>query len=152
MKISLLFLISILLFGCSSTKIKNVKTYTTYISQEYLKLIDFHGHDIVAMLIDNQWYYIQKDGKAMPVMKDSKGRADAFKEGLARTKINGKVGFFNRNLEMVIEPFYDFAFPFHNGIAEICVGCKETDDGNNNMMLDGGEWKRINRTGLIVEE
>ena len=61
------------------------------------------------------------------------------------------IGFFNNNLDIVLAPLYDFAFPFYVGVAEICVGCKEIEDSDYNM-LDGGEWKRINRTGLILEE
>jgi hypothetical protein len=52
---------------------------------------------------------------------------------------------------MILPPFYDYAFPFHDGIAEICVGCKEDmEDGYS--ILNGGEWKRIDRTGLLIEE
>jgi hypothetical protein len=153
MKFSLLFLIILVFFinGCSSTKIKDKRDYATYFNQKYIKMLDFQGHDLVATNVNNQWYYVRKDGKAMPVMSDDRGSADKFKEGLARTKINGKIGFFNRDLDMVIEPFYDFAFPFHKGISDICVGCKEVKD-ENIKMLDGGDWKRINRSGLIIEE
>ncbi len=153
MKFSSLFLILLAFFisGCSSIQIKNKKDYATYLNLKYIKRLDFKGHNLVATNIDNQWYFVRKDGKAMPVISDDKGKPDKFKEGLARTKINGKIGFFNRDLDMVIEPFYDFAFPFHKGISDICVGCKEIKD-EGIKMLDGGEWKRINRSGLIIEE
>ncbi len=153
MKFSLLFLIFLffLINGCSSTQIKDKKDYAVYFSPKYIEKLDFRGDDLVATDIDNQWYFVRTDGKAMPVMSDDKGNPDKFKEGLARIKINGKIGFFNRDLDMVIEPFYDYAFPFHKGISDICVGCKEVQD-NGIRILDGGEWKRINRTGLIIEE
>jgi len=76
--------------------------------------------------------------------------ADEFSDGLARTRVDGKIGFFNRNLEMILKPVYDFAFPFHKGIAEICTGCKEKKEGEHSM-LDGGTWKKIDRNGLIIE-
>jgi len=54
-------------------------------------------------------------------------------------------------IDIVIEPLYDFAFPFHDGISEVCVGCRDLKfDGVD--LLDGGEWKRIDRKGVIIEE
>ncbi len=141
-------LLSLLLLGCSSHTIEKKRVYATYFD---VSNIDFHGKTLILAKINNKFYYLRRDGKAMPVYVNQKGKIDSFKEGLARTKINGKIGFFNKNLDMVIEPFYDFAFPFHNGIAEICVGCREKRE-DNSILLDGGEWKRINREGIIVEE
>jgi len=87
----------------------------------------------------------------MRVISDDHGEADRFHEGLARTRIGGKIGFFDKNLDLVLPAIYDFAFPFHHGISEICVGCKEVKDGEYSI-LTGGKWKRINRQGLLVEE
>ena len=76
--------------------------------------------------------------------------ADPFSDGLARTSVNGKVGFFNINLDIILKPIYDFAFPFHEGKAEICTGCKEKKEGEHSM-LDGGKWQKIDRNGLVIE-
>ena len=76
--------------------------------------------------------------------------ADPFSDGLARTRVNGKVGFFNINLDIILKPIYDFAFPFHEGKAEICTGCKEKKEGEHSM-LDGGKWQKIDRNGLVIE-
>jgi len=150
-----IFLFQILLvlfiYGCSSTEIKHKRDYYIYLDPKYVNSFDFKGHDLIATKINNQWYFIRKDGKAISVMSDKYDRPDRFKEGLARIKVNGKIGFFNRNLDIIIEPFYDFAFPFHKGVSDICVGCREVQY-DNVKMLDGGEWKRINRSGLIIEE
>ncbi|HHH19658.1 MAG TPA: WG repeat-containing protein, partial [Campylobacterales bacterium] len=113
--------------------------------------LDFKGQDLKAVRLQGQWYYVRQDGKAMPVMLNEEGNVDAFKEGLARTRLNGKVGFFDQSLEMVLEPLYDYAFPFHNGVAEICLGCHELASDDSSL-LDGGTWKRIDRTGLVLEE
>ena len=102
-------------------------------------------------VIETKVCEVREDGKAIPVMLDDNGEVDRFKEGLARIKINGKIGFFNKTLDIVLNPIYDFAFPFHNGVAEICVGCQEVIEGGPTM-LNGGSWKRIDRTGLILEE
>ncbi|MBU1669400.1 WG repeat-containing protein [bacterium] len=144
-------LVSLFIMGCSNTpKIKDKIHYPDqFISQEYLKTLDFQGKELIAVPIGTHFYYIRKDGKKMLTLTYDNG-ADAFSDGLARTKINGKIGFFNRNLEIVLNPVYDFAFPFHNGIAEICMGCKEKQEGEHSM-LDGGEWKKIDRNGLLIE-
>ncbi|NEW60396.1 WG repeat-containing protein [Sulfurovum sp. bin170] len=146
-----LLLLPLLFFGCSSTQIKEREEYSTYLSRDYLQNLDFSGQDLVATLIGNSWYYVREDGKAISVIRDDNGEADRFREGLARTRINGKIGFFNKTLDIVLKPIYDFAFPFHNGISEICVGCQEVKEGEHSM-LNGGSWKRINRAGLILEE
>jgi hypothetical protein len=154
MKYSLPFLLFLFFFiyGCSLIQTKNRVSYSIYLDKNSLKRVDFKGHNLIATKMGNQWYFVKRDGKAMPVMSDDKGNPDKFKEGLARAKIDGKIGFFNRDLDMVIEPFYDYAFPFHNGIADICVGCREVQNDDGSTMLDGGKWKRIDRKGLIIEE
>jgi len=137
--------------GCLKREINppNYKYYK-YIDKKYLKNLKFSEDNLAIIKIDNNWYYVRRDGKAILVI-DNNGRPDPFKEGLARTKFNGKIGFFNRNLDIIIEPLYNFAFPFHNGVAEVCVGCKGLKYYGVDL-LDGGEWKRINRKGVIIEE
>ena len=152
MKYSLPLLILLLLTACSK-KNPPIKTevinYTSTVDQAYLDTLDFKDQEVIAVSIDNQFYYVHKSGKSITTLAYDH-KADEFSEGLARTRVNGKVGFFNRNLEMVIKPVYDFAFPFYKGTAEICTGCKEKQEGDNSM-LDGGEWKKIDRNGLITE-
>ncbi len=118
-----------------------------YVNQEFLQHVNFHGKEVIPIKIKDKFYYIRQDGKIIETLTFD-GKPDKFSDGLARTRINGKIGFFNRNLEIVLKPIYDFAFPFHNGIAEICMGCKESSDG----LLDGGRWEKINREGLVIQQ
>ena len=120
-----------------------------HVDSSYLKKLDFKGEEIISVFKDNAFYYIRKDGKEIKTLTYD-NRADPFSDGLARTKINGKIGFFNTNLEIILKPIYDFAFPFHKGEAEICTGCKEKQEGEHSM-LDGGKWQKINRNGLVIE-
>jgi len=141
----------LLLIACSSTTpIPEEKPASNnYVDSNYLKQLDFKGEEIISVFKDHAFYYIRKDGKAMKTLTYENG-ADPFVEGLARTKIDGKIGFFNTNLDIVLKPIYDFAFPFYKGIAEICTGCKEEKEGEYSM-LKGGRWQEINREGLVIE-
>ena len=148
--LSLFIMLSFL--ACSKTTPipkESSKIPASYVSPEYLATLDFKDKELIAVPIDGKFYYIHKSGKKMLTLTYDNG-PDEFSDGLARTRINGKIGFFNRNLEIILNPVYDFAFPFHNGIAEICIGCKEKQDGEHSM-LDGGEWKKIDRNGLLIE-
>jgi hypothetical protein len=124
-------------------------TYTSSVDSNYLQTLDFKGKELMAVNINGKFYYVNRAGKKILTLTYD-GEADKFSNGLARTKANGKIGFFNKNLEIVLKPIYDFAFPFHNNEAEICIGCKEKDAGGTSM-LDGGTWKKINRDGLVIE-
>ncbi|SFV63287.1 hypothetical protein MNB_SV-14-15 [hydrothermal vent metagenome] len=152
MKYFLSIFILLSLIACSKntpTPKKKNDTKASYVSKEYLKTLDFKGKELISVHIGKNFYYIHKSGKKMLTLTYDNG-ADEFQDGLARTRVNGKIGFFNRNLEMVLPPVYDFAFPFHKGKAEICTGCKEVSDGEHSM-LDGGTWKKIDRNGLVIE-
>ena len=148
----LLNLLFILLFiACSKTNPipKEKELSNNYVNKNYLEQLDFKGEEVISVFKDNSFYYIRQDGKEIKTLSYDNG-ADPFSDGLARTKVNGKIGFFNSNLEIILKPIYDFAFPFHNGIAEICTGCKEKQDGEHTM-LDGGKWQKIDRNGLVIE-
>jgi len=151
MKYLLSLLSLILLIACSSStpipKEKRLSAY--YVDSNYLKQLDFKGEEIISIFQKNAFYYIRKDGKAMKTLT-LKNKADPFVEGLARTKVNGKIGFFNTNLDIILKPIYDFAFPFYHGIAEICTGCQEQKAGENSMLM-GGRWQKIDRNGLVIE-
>ena len=147
-----LFLISLILFiACSKSNPipKEKKPLNGYVNNTYLKQLDFKGEEIISVFKDNAFYYIRKDGKQRKTLT-YKNAADPFVEGLARTKVNGKIGFFNTNLDIILKPIYDFAFPFYHDIAEICTACKEQKE-NGYSMLNGGRWQKIDRDGLVIE-
>ncbi len=146
---SLLLILSFIACSKSTPLPYDNTVYYQYIPKESLSLLDFKGEEIISTVINNEYYYVRKDGKAIKTLTYDNA-ADPFSDGLARTKINGKIGFFNTNLDIILKPIYDFAFPFYKGIAEICTGCKEKQEGEHSM-LDGGKWQKINREGLVIE-
>ena len=151
MKYLLLLLLSIFFLSCSKiTPIDNRTLFkASYLKSEDLKKVDFKNQEIVSIKLKDNFYYVRRDGKLMLALTNE-NEADPFSDGLARTKINGKIGFFNSNLDIILKPIYDFAFPFHKGVAEICIGCKEKSTEGASL-LDGGKWKKINRDGLVIE-
>ncbi len=150
MKHFLLLYTLFIFISCSqTTPIDTELPIAHYLSPSYLKKLDFKGEEIVSVFLGHHYYYVRKDGKVMRTLT-YENNADPFSDGLARTKIDGKIGFFNTNLDIVLKPVYDFAFPFYKGEAEICTGCKEIKE-NGISTLDGGRWKRINREGLVIE-
>jgi len=151
MKSLFTLLLSFLFLSCSQTTPipKQLKEQNNKLSTKYMESLNFGEKELLVTTIDGEFYYIHKNGKKMQTITYNDA-PDKFSEGLARTKVNGKIGFFNRNLEITLKPLYDFAFPFHNGIAEICTGCREKEE-DGTMMLDGGTWKKIDRSGLIIE-
>lgn len=77
---------------------------------------------------------------------------DYFEEGLARyIDSKGRFGYMNKKLKIVIPAQFTFAFPFRDGIANVCNGCETKTKGEYSVM-EGGEWWTINKTGKIVEK
>ena len=93
-------------------------------------------------------FYVSKSGKVVRTFFFDNG-ADYFEEGLARTLAKKKFGFINEKLEVVIEPRFDFAFPFENGKARVCNGCTQKQDGEHSMMV-GGKWGIIDKNGRLI--
>ena len=59
----------------------------------------------------------------MPTHQFDNG-ADYFCNGLTRYVLDAKLGYMNRELEVVVAPAYDFGFPFRGGLAVVCDDCR----------------------------
>lgn len=76
-------------------------------------------------------------------------------EGLFRIIKNSKMGFANEETgEIEIEPVYDFAFPFENGLARVNVGghSEPVCEGSEYHKWVGGKSGVIDRKGILVED
>jgi len=100
---------------------------------------------LAAVLIDELWGYIDKNGEFViePKFQD----IGKFSEGLASATINEgfderKYGYIDKTGNFVIEPKYDWAPPFENGFAYVNI----PSDSIN------GKWGYINKTGKYVWE
>jgi hypothetical protein len=104
---------------------------------------------VQSLRVDGQWLFA-RNGATAPALPYDNG-PDYFREGLARILQDGRVGFVNERLETVVEPVWDFAFPFENGVAVVCTGCRRVADGEHSS-IEGGGWGYVDSTGVIVVE
>lgn len=77
---------------------------------------------------------------------------DYTSDGLFRILENNKIGFADSTTgKIVIEPNFDCAFPFENGVAKVSIDCKTQSDGEHNTWLSDN-WYYIDKTGKKVDK
>ncbi|MFM2417135.1 MAG: hypothetical protein RL385_1858 [Pseudomonadota bacterium] len=101
----------------------------------------------VPLRIGQRLYYVNAAGILRETLVFDNG-PDYFEDGLARTVEHGKVGFMDGGLHVRIAPAWDFAFPFQDGFAVVCNGCRTEADGEHSRMV-GGVWGYIDKAGRI---
>ncbi|MFC3051668.1 WG repeat-containing protein [Kordiimonas pumila] len=74
---------------------------------------------------------------------------DYLVEGLMRYMDEGKVGFLDACLHVVVPAEYDFAAPFQQSRAYVCNGCTAVAEGDH-FAVQGGLWGQIDRQGQLV--
>lgn len=121
------------------------------ISSEDLKRMKFSKDRLAQVIVpDKGWYYVKPNGKSLSVITFDNG-ADYFAQGLARSKINGKIAYFDVSFRQVIPPKYDWGWPFEGGKALVCNGCRETPrDSDGHSLMVGGQWGFIDRSGKEI--
>jgi hypothetical protein len=120
------------------------------INDRTFKNIWFNEDGLADIRIHNGIYYINKKALLVRTHIIDNG-PDYFKEGLARTIKNNKYGFIDKKLNVVIQPEYDFAFPFINGLAIVCNDCSIKPIGEHKT-IEGGQWGVIDKLGHVVTQ
>jgi hypothetical protein len=115
---------------------------------EHLANLSFDADGLGFVLTHDGVFYVDASGRSARTFWYDMD-ADEFREGVARGIAGGKFGFVDRSLAFVIEPAYDFAFPFENGHAIVCNGCVERPEGEHRV-VEGGVWGVIDRQGEVV--
>lgn len=122
------------------------------VSEAHLAQMSFSEEGLASALIDRQWYYLRRDGKLLPVLTYDNG-PDSFSEGLTRSLVDGKMAYFDAELRQVVAPKYDWGWPFEDGRALVCLGCKAgAPDGDGHTSIKGGRWSYIDKNGTEVAE
>jgi hypothetical protein len=116
-----------------------------------LRALRFDRHGAAAVWMEGlqAFYYVARDGHMVPVVAYDNG-PDAFVEGRARTQVDGKIGYVDRKLKVVIPPRYDWGFPFEHGRAVVCSGCAPKPDGGEHQLVEGGMWGAVDRNGREI--
>ena len=121
-----------------------------WVKAAHLRALSFDKHGIAAVRMEGVkgFYYVGRDGHMVPVVAYDNG-PDAFVEGRARTPVDGKIGYIDRRLRVVIPPRYDWGFPFEHGKAAVCSGCVQRPDGEH-WLVEGGRWGAVDRNGREI--
>ncbi|MCW3847585.1 WG repeat-containing protein [Sphingomonas sp. LB-2] len=113
------------------------------------RLRDFaFKHGLSDVNIGGHWYYVRRDGVSQPVMT-FENWADEFHSNRARSEADGKIGYVDRRLRLVLPRIYDGAFPFEKGRAVVCFGCTRETDGEHSYYA-GGSWACIDPSGREI--
>lgn len=111
---------------------------------------DFSAEGIAAVVDAKGWAYIDRKGNIVVRPFNYDNGPDPFQEGLARfVADDGKIGFFNKKGRPVIQPQFGSAFYFKEGLAAVCVKCREEVSGDARV-IRGGKWGYINHKGEMV--
>jgi len=103
-----------------------------------------------TVVVDGELLFALASGRTAPAQLYDNG-ADYFVEGLARSPRDGRVGFVDEQLDLVVPREWDFAFPFEGGVARVCSGCEiRRAEGDEHSVVSGGRWGYIDRKGRVV--
>lgn len=117
------------------------------ISRKVVRMLHYDKRGLASIMWREGYMYVNRQGRGRATIIFDNG-PDCFAEGLARTPQNGKIGFFDRSLRIVIPATHDFAFPFDKGHALVCDGCvSQAEDGGEHHRMVGGRWGKIDRRG-----
>lgn len=117
------------------------------ISAGTLKELDYDNHGLAVVYAGQGFHYVDRSGRSLAVLTWDNG-PDTPQEGLLRGRIGNRVGYFDLELHQAVPGTFDFAWPFQDGVAEVCNGCRRgTPDADGHTPMEGGEWFRIDRAG-----
>jgi hypothetical protein len=126
------------------------RTGRLHVYATHLRRLDYDKFGLSTVFID-KFYYVRRNGRVAPTMAVDNWAED-FQEGLARSPVNGKIGYIDRSLTLRIPAKYDGAYPFYRGFAVVCVGCTSRSQVSKSGELEGswyegGVWACIDRLG-----
>lgn len=115
-----------------------------------LEQMSYSPKGLAEVLVEGRWHYVKRNGESLAVLTYDNG-PDPFEQGLVRAQIEGRIAFYDETLRQVLPPKYDWAWPFHDGLARVCAGCKQgAPEGDGHVPVEGGLWGYIDRQGREV--
>jgi len=130
------------------------------LNRSYLTRLRYDSRGLASVLLWDgidprkfQWFYVRRGVIPVPVESMDNG-PDYFEDGLARSRVGGKIGYIDRKLNLVIPATYEGAYPFRDGVAVVCTACTYVSDSTategERGWYEGGQWGRIDRKGRVV--
>ena len=143
------------------------------------RVVDFYGDDVQMYQPQAGMYYVDRDGKVVEGRcspadfsegkacfqrfcigadgKEIKHDADdvkSFSEGLAAAKKSGKFGYIDHSMKWVIEPQFDLAGPFGDGLAAVAQSDPPAptsgDYGSWRRSAKKLKWGYVDKSGKVV--
>lgn len=104
---------------------------------------------LASVLVSGSWYYVDAAGQGLRVLTYDNG-PDPWQGGLARGLRDGRMIYFDRSFEPVIDAGVDWGWPFEDGLALVCRGCRlDGEAGDEHRALVDGQWGYIDRAGAV---
>jgi len=120
------------------------------VAETALAQLEYDADGLTAIIAGKQHYYLRRDGRNLPVITYDNG-PDYFEEGLTRALVDGRIGYYDRQLQPAFAARFDWGWPFKDGIAEVCQGCAPgKPDPGGHTAIEGGKHYRIDRQGNIL--
>ena len=91
----------------------------------------------------------KKNNKLFEILWFDNG-PDYISDGLFRIIKDNKIGYADQNGKIIIEPKFDCAFPFENGIAKVSYKCSTEKDGEHSTWKSN-DWFYVNKKGAIIK-
>lgn len=122
------------------------------LSADTLAQLPYDVHGLAAISAADSFHYVTRDGRTQAVITWDNG-PDYLQEGLLRGRIGDRIGYFNAHLEPAFSATFDFGWPFSDGVAQVCNGCRRGATGQDgHTPMEGGEWFHIDRRGHRVAD
>ena len=117
------------------------------ISADALAQLNFDEDGLASLQAGAQYYYVRRDGRYLPVIRYDNG-PDYFQEGLTRALVDGRLGYYDIQLQPAFSARFSWGWPFENGTAEVCENCHTgKPDAGGHTSIVGGQHFRIDRLG-----
>lgn len=115
--------------------------------------LGFH-EGVVGVLYKGLLAYFDRMGKKISPPLKYGPKSNSFSEGLVPVEMNGKTGFMNRTGQIVIEPQFEDAEDFSEGLAPVKLRSDETTwcppEPSGSRKGFTMKWGYIDQTGKIV--
>ncbi|CAN0515193.1 unnamed protein product, partial [Phaeothamnion confervicola] len=100
----------------------------------------------IVMTQDKRLIGIDKNQKELFEVFWFDNGPDYVSDGLFRIVKDNKIGYADENGKITIEPQYDCAYPFENGVAKVSRNCTTTQDGEHTTW-ESDHWEVIHKDG-----